>query len=618
MALANRNRDKRLLQLRPVVWHCSGTLDSTTARTYSGARTEGMHHPRPSGARGRMGRENGRFVSGATQRIGPESMVESSEKPSSELEKVVDDLRAIAAGAVRQKKENGQPVHVAKLEEELDQELALEFDTYVTFLQKASCIELDRNRERMQLLERVTLPLKTPEKWSELVADNFADATGADVSFGEPDADESGQSKDSKGGARVPAPQQVDAGAGASPKSAAEDDEDDEVDEQVGRERRESDGPTPESKKSTEDASAPKSTDENASATEPASPTSGDRYEHVEAIGSGGFGSVHKARDTVLDRVVAIKEVRNIFDVFAQLDPDEVGRRFAKLTRAQAQLSHPAIVEVHDLDTSEQFPFAVTEYAPNGSLRRFVEEGGRELQVAFEYFVQVLHGLKAAHDKGLVHGNIKPENVVLDEHGNAKLSDFGLSNLVALDDTVEQVYIGVSAVEYKAPELLKSRDAETVQSDIYSLGMLFYEMLTGEVPGRRSPMPSDFDADIPEAIDDIFNRMATDSPDERYESVDDVLADFFDADSIVQLLDRRSGVVFLEDPIDGDGKSRGGTDVAGGASGRTRASRSSGAAAASGAERGEGQMMRASGGEGADAAAQTVQESRSWWQKLFG
>ena len=276
-----------------------------------------------------------------------------------------------------------------------------------------------------------------------------------------------------------------------------------------------------------------------------------ERYERIEEIGSGGIGTVYKGRHIPLDRDVAIKEISNVFDIFADLQREDIVNRFTEIIQTQARISHPAIIGVFDIDTDAEYPYVVTEYAPSGNLRRLIDnEEKRTLRMALKYFIQVLHGLRAAHAQDVVHGSIKPENVVLDATGNSKLCDFGLSTLIDLSGASNQVYVGVGAVAYMAPEQFQDPNAATVQSDIYALGIMFYEMLTGKVPGRRSPMPSSFYPEIPRKLDDIFDRMSMDEPEDRYQSVEAVLEDFYGADEIIDLLDRQSGVVFLRDPIE--------------------------------------------------------------------
>lgn len=277
-----------------------------------------------------------------------------------------------------------------------------------------------------------------------------------------------------------------------------------------------------------------------------------DRYEREETLGSGGLGTVYRASQHRLSRDVAIKEVRNIFEVFADLDRDDIVERFAAVTEDQADIAHPNVARVFDLETDEDYPYAVTEYAQNGTLRRFIDTEDRRLSSALQYFLQVLNGLSTAHDADLVHGGIKPENILIDDAGNAVVTDFGHSGVVDVSEGSNQVYVGVGTVNYMPPEQFEDPTAATEASDIYSAGIMFYEMLTGKVPGRRSPMPSSYHDAIPAAIDDIFDRMTMDRIEDRFDTVDEVLEAIYESDAILDLLDRRSAVLFYADPVTSD------------------------------------------------------------------
>lgn len=274
-------------------------------------------------------------------------------------------------------------------------------------------------------------------------------------------------------------------------------------------------------------------------------------YERHEELGSGGIGTVYRGEQTRLKRKVAIKEVREIFNVFAGVQRGDILRRFEQIVQTQASLMHPNIVQVVDVVTDGEYPFVVMQLAPGGNLRRLIEVDERPpLAVALKYFFQILHALNAAHDQGVVHGSLKPENVVLDHSGNALLTDFGISRVVEREGgRGNQVYVGVGTVAYMSPEQFQDPNLATVRSDIYSLGIMFYEMLTGKVPGRRSPMPSSFFPDIPRALDDIFDRMSMDREEDRYERVDQIIADLYAAEDVMAILDKRSGVLFLRDPL---------------------------------------------------------------------
>ncbi|RAL22826.1 hypothetical protein DL240_08000 [Lujinxingia litoralis] len=274
-------------------------------------------------------------------------------------------------------------------------------------------------------------------------------------------------------------------------------------------------------------------------------------YERHDELGSGGIGTVYRGTQSRLKRAVAIKEVREIFNVFAGVQRDDILRRFEQIVQTQAALMHPNIVQIVDISTDGEYPFVVMQLAPGGNLRRLIEVENRPpLAVALKYFFQILHALNAAHDQGVVHGSIKPENVVLDHAGNALVTDFGISRVVEREGgRGNQVYVGVGTVAYMSPEQFQDPNRATVRSDIYSLGIMFYEMLTGKVPGRRSPMPSSFFPDIPRALDDIFDRMSMDREEDRYESVDQIIADLYAAEDVMAILDKRSGVLFLRDPL---------------------------------------------------------------------
>jgi len=275
-------------------------------------------------------------------------------------------------------------------------------------------------------------------------------------------------------------------------------------------------------------------------------------FERLEEVGSGGMGTVYKARQVKLDRVVALKEIKEIFDVFAGVQRSDIIARFTQIVQTQSRLIHPNIIQTIDLDTDARFPFVVMQLAPNGNLRRLIDMDGRPpLQIALKYFLQILHALSSAHDANVTHGGIKPENVVLDSAGNALLTDFGISQVVELDGSrANQVYVGVGTVAYMSPEQFRDPNASSVKSDIYSLGIMLYEMLTGKVPGRRSPMPSSFYPDIPRKLDDIFDRMSMDDQSDRYNNIDEILGDLYSAKEVMKILDKRGGFVFLRDPME--------------------------------------------------------------------
>ena len=275
------------------------------------------------------------------------------------------------------------------------------------------------------------------------------------------------------------------------------------------------------------------------------------RYEKLDALGSGATSTVYRARQIQINRVVALRELREVFEIFANVNRDDIVARFQNIAETHASLDQPNILPIIDIDIHAEFPFLVTMYAPNGNLRRITGVEGRpNLRTSLKYFLQILHAMKYAHDHGVLHGSLKPENVLLDPSGNARITDFGMSRVAELDASrANQVFVGVGAVAYMSPEQFRTPNIQTVKSDIYALGIMFYELLVGKVPGRRSPMPSSFFPGIPRSIDDIFDRMCYDDEEGRYGDIGEILDDIYGTKEIMSLMDRKTGLLFTSDPL---------------------------------------------------------------------
>ncbi len=257
------------------------------------------------------------------------------------------------------------------------------------------------------------------------------------------------------------------------------------------------------------------------------------RYQKGEAMGSGPLGTVYKGRHNALALEVCIKELKDIFGYFSFLQRGEVIKRLKKELCAQAQVRHPGLVQVLDQNTDVARPYFVMELC-RGNLREKLDAAaGKGIPVAnaMRYFLQIAYALRAAHQQGLTHHNLKPENVLFDAWGNAKLSDFGLSRVIEVDASkgMPQVFVGTGGMAYMSPELLTRSKEAGPSSDVYGLGILLYEMVTGQIPGRRSPLPSEVNAEVPAKIDPIFDKMAQDRKDSRYPDFDAVFADFYAA-----------------------------------------------------------------------------------------
>src|SRR3954470_19483469 len=275
------------------------------------------------------------------------------------------------------------------------------------------------------------------------------------------------------------------------------------------------------------------------------------RYEKLASIGSGGMGTVYRARQVALNREVALKEIRDLFGFFSEDQRNEIVRRFTDVVRAWGNLAHPNILPIHDVNLWVEYPYVVTELAPNGSTRRLINDAEEiPVELCFKYLLQTLHALRAGHAQRVYHRGLKPEQLLIDAYGNMKVSDFGFTRIVERDHAViRQIYVGMGNVAYMAPELYTDPTAAGAQTDIYALGIIFYELLTRKLPGRRSPMPSQLNSNLPRGIDDIFDRMTRDSRSERYATVDDILDDIDKLDGMDQLLGSGDRVLVGDSPM---------------------------------------------------------------------
>lgn len=276
------------------------------------------------------------------------------------------------------------------------------------------------------------------------------------------------------------------------------------------------------------------------------------RYEKLATIGTGGIGTVYRARQVPLNREVSLKEIRDLFSFFSDRQRQEIVRRFTDVVQAAASLAHPSILPLHDVNLDREFPYVVSELAPNGSARRLINDAEDiPISLTLKYLLQTLHALRAAHRDRVFHRGLKPENLLIDGYGNVKVSDFGFQRIVERDAAViRQVYVGIGSVAYMAPELFTDPLSAGPQADIYALGIIFYELVTRKLPGRRSPLPSEINTKLPKEIDDIFDRMTRDSRTERYATVDDILDDFDKVKNLSDVLDEQTQVLVAENPLE--------------------------------------------------------------------
>ncbi|MBN2362440.1 MAG: serine/threonine protein kinase [Deltaproteobacteria bacterium] len=296
-----------------------------------------------------------------------------------------------------------------------------------------------------------------------------------------------------------------------------------------------------------------------------------ERYVRYDAIGQGSLGTVYRGKDVLLGNAVAIKEVRHVFEFISYLSRDEIIRRLRREVIAQSSLEHPHVMPIHDVDFEITFPYLVTDYAQGGSLKErlfHAKVDGRSqtaipVDVAMRYLMQIAYALDYAHAQGVVHANLKPENVLFDRMGNVKLTDFGLTRVTEKDSSQSApVYVGVGAPSYMAPEQLHGQEPVGPAADVYALGIMLYEMLTGSLPGRRSPMPSAVNQEVPAHLDDLFDRMTRDQLDQRCQTMSDVLGHVYAKHPADRLVGRGALVLFQQDPLRAAAEEAAGSDAA--------------------------------------------------------
>ncbi|MCP4263191.1 MAG: protein kinase [Planctomycetes bacterium] len=243
----------------------------------------------------------------------------------------------------------------------------------------------------------------------------------------------------------------------------------------------------------------------------------------IELLGQGGMGAVYKARQKQLDRIVALKIL-----------PPEVGRteafaeRFTREARSLAKLSHPRIVSVHDFGhTEDGLYYFIMEFIDGTDLRRVIQSGTLSAAEALAIIPQVCEALQFAHEEGIVHRDVKPENILLDKKGRVKIADFGLAKLLdrpATVYTLTQAGQRMGTPHYMAPEQIEHPGQVDHRADIYSLGVVFYEMLTGELPlGMFAPPSQKVQVDV--RLDKVVLHSLEKEPERRYQHASEVKSD---------------------------------------------------------------------------------------------
>ena len=245
------------------------------------------------------------------------------------------------------------------------------------------------------------------------------------------------------------------------------------------------------------------------------------KLEILSLLGQGGMGAVYHARQLKLDRPIALKIIRPE----SASDPS-FAERFAREARTLARLNHPNIVSIHDFGEFESGYFFLMEYVAGANLRQILREGKLDPSQALSIVRQICEALQYAHDEGVIHRDIKPENILVDKTGRIKIADFGLARLNTNPNgpdaeryfTLTGTHQVMGTPRYMAPEQIEASSRVDHRADIYSLGVVFYEMLTGEVPMGSFAPPSEKQS-VDKRIDDVVLKAMAREPDRRYQQI---------------------------------------------------------------------------------------------------
>ena len=252
----------------------------------------------------------------------------------------------------------------------------------------------------------------------------------------------------------------------------------------------------------------------------------GDRYEIIEQVGAGGMADVYKAKDQKLNRFVAVKVMKREFS-----EDKTFVTKFREEAQSAAGFTHPNIVSVYDVEEADGLYYIVMELVEGITLKQYIERKGKlPVREVISIAVQVSMGLEAAHNNKIIHRDIKPQNIIISKEGKAKLADFGIAKAATSEAVKENAVMG--SIHYTSPEQARG-DASDEKSDIYSLGITIYEMLTGKVPfdgdttvsvalqhiKEKAPSLRENNPEISEELDAIVLKCIEKNPEDRYSNM---------------------------------------------------------------------------------------------------
>ncbi|MBE6149173.1 MAG: Stk1 family PASTA domain-containing Ser/Thr kinase [Firmicutes bacterium] len=283
-----------------------------------------------------------------------------------------------------------------------------------------------------------------------------------------------------------------------------------------------------------------------------------DRYQIVKTIGEGGMANVYLAVDTILNRNVAVKVLRGDL-----ADDEKFVRRFQREALSASKLSHPNIVEMYDVGEDNGLYYIVMEYIEGKTLKNLIKKrGALTLPEVIDIMIQLTSGLMCAHDSYIIHRDIKPQNVLILEDGRVKITDFGIA-MALNSNELTQTNSVMGSVHYLPPEQANG-SGSTIKSDIYSLGILMYELITGKLPFKgdnaveiaikqmKEPIPSicKDNAEIPQSIENIILKACAKNPKNRYDSAKEMHDDIKNALTEEGLKQQKNVYLYSENDLD--------------------------------------------------------------------